>query len=102
MQQRPHLAKQTIDEHQLNKLNKTTQSKTDKLSHSGKLAYINDDYCEITRNYTSFYGMNILGVVLFLPVAILCFGAVLFFSMMRYLIMRDMLKPGIPEQTINF
>ncbi|VUT16619.1 DUF6708 domain-containing protein [Klebsiella pasteurii] len=79
MQQRPHLAKQTIDEHQLNKLNKTTQSKTDKLSHSGKLAYINDDYCEITRNYTSFYGMNILGVVLFLPVAILCFGAVLFF-----------------------
>ena len=78
MHQRPHLAKQTIDEHMLNKINKKTQSKTDKLSHSEKLAYINNDYCEITRNYTSFYGMNILGVVLFLPVVILCFGATLF------------------------
>lgn len=79
MHQQPHLAKQTIDARLLSQLNKKTQNKTDKLSHSGKLAYINDDYCEITRNYTSFYGMNVLGVVLFLPVVILCFGAVLFF-----------------------
>lgn len=79
MHRQPHLAKQTIDASLLDQINKKTQSKTDKLSHSGKLAYINDDYCEITRNYTSFYGMNILGIALFLPVVILCFGAVLFF-----------------------
>jgi hypothetical protein len=79
MHRQPHLAKQTIDARLLDQINKKTQSKTDKLSHSSKLAYINDDYCEITRNYTSFYGMNILGIALFLPVVILCFGAVLFF-----------------------
>lgn len=78
MHQRPHLAKQTIDARLLNQLNTKTQSKTEKLSHSEKLAYINDDYCEITRNYTSFYGMNILGIVLFLPVVILCFVGILF------------------------
>lgn len=79
MHRQPHLAKQNIDARLLNQLNKKTQSKTDKLSHSGKLVYINDDCCEITRNYTSFYGMNILGIALFLPVVILCFGVVLFF-----------------------
>ncbi|CAH5543242.1 hypothetical protein AI2943V1_0036 [Klebsiella oxytoca] len=78
MHQRPHLAKQTIDARLLNQLNTKTQSKTEKLPHSEKLAYINDDYCEITRNYTSFYGMNILGIVLFLPVVILCFVGILF------------------------
>lgn len=78
MHQRPHLAKQTIDARLLNQLNTKTQSKTEKLSHSEKLAYINDDYCEITRNYTSFYGMNITGIVLFLPVVILCFVGILF------------------------
>lgn len=32
-----------------------------------------------TRNYTSFYGMNMLSIVLFLPIVILCFASVLFF-----------------------
>lgn len=52
--------------------------KTEKLSLLEKLAYINDDYCEITRNYTSFYGMNILGIVLFLPICYFVFVGILF------------------------
>ncbi|GDD60227.1 hypothetical protein HmCmsJML203_00817 [Escherichia coli] len=79
MRTHPHLIKQTIDPRLINEINKRTQSNSEKLSNSDKLTYINDNYCEITRNYTSFYGMNMLSIVLFLPIVILCFASVLFF-----------------------
>ncbi len=79
MHTHPHLIKQTLVPRLINEINKRTQSNSEKLSNSDKLTYINDNYCEITRNYTSFYGMNILSIVLFLPIVILCFGSVLFF-----------------------
>ena len=78
MRTHPHLIKQTIDPRLINEINKRTQSNSEKLSNSDKLTYINDNYCEITRNYTSFYGMNMLSIVLFLPIVILCFASVLF------------------------
>ena len=76
MHTHPHLIKQTLVPRLINEINKRTQSNSEKLSNSDKLTYINDNYCEITRNYTSFYGMNILSIVLFLPIVILCFGSV--------------------------
>lgn len=88
--QQYHLEKKTIDNRILNELNKRTRSKTAKLSHSGKLAYANNDYCEITRNYSSFYWMNILGIVFLLPMIILGLGSTLFllydsiFNLERY------------------
>ena len=54
MRTHPHLIKQTIDPRLINEINKRTQSNSEKLSNSDKLTYINDNYCEITRNYTSF------------------------------------------------
>ncbi|BDY98520.1 hypothetical protein MUTS15_71770 [Escherichia coli] len=65
MHTHPHLIKQTLVPRLINEINKRTQSNSEKLSNSDKLTYINDNYCEITRNYTSFYGMNILSIVLF-------------------------------------
>ena len=65
MHTHPHLIKQTIVPRLINEINKRTQSNSEKLSNSDKLTYINDNYCEITRNYTSFYGMNILSIVPF-------------------------------------
>ena len=79
MHTHPHLIKQTLVPRLINEINKRTQSNSEKLSNSDKLTYINDNYCEITRNYTSFYGMNMLSIVLFLPIVILCFASVLFF-----------------------
>ena len=54
MHTHPHLIKQTIVPRLINEINKRTQSNSEKLSNSDKLTYINDNYCEITRNYTSF------------------------------------------------
>lgn len=51
MRTHPHLIKQTIDPRLINEINKRTQSNSEKLSNSDKLTYINDNYCEITRNY---------------------------------------------------
>jgi hypothetical protein len=76
--QHTYLAKH-IDDDGLARLNAETRSNTDKLTHAGKLSCVNDDYCEITRNYTSFYGMNILCIALFLPMVILIFLGVIAF-----------------------
>lgn len=60
MHQQPHIEKRTIDAQLVKELNKRTQNKADTLESAGKLVYVNDDYCEISRNYSSFYITNIL------------------------------------------
>lgn len=79
MHQQPHIEKRTIDAQLVKELNKRTQNKADMLESAGKLVYVNDDYCEISRNYSSFYITNILYFFVFLPIVVSGFGVVLFF-----------------------
>ncbi|EPV8392269.1 MULTISPECIES: DUF6708 domain-containing protein [Enterobacteriaceae] len=73
-----YLAKH-IDNEGLARINAETRSNTDKLTHAGKLVYVNDDYCEITRNYSSSYGANILLVALFSPIIlVIVIGVIVF------------------------
>ena len=82
--QNHYLAKQITDT-DLKNLIAETPGDTNKLTHSGKLSYVNDDYCEITRNHSSFYGMNILYIIMLLPLVILsCLVIIIFLYYMIF------------------
>ncbi|KLF14965.1 hypothetical protein YA27_08090 [Klebsiella aerogenes] len=82
--QNHYLAKQITDT-ELKNLIAETPGDTNKLTHAGKLSYVNDDYCEITRNHSSFYGMNILYIIMLLPLVILsCLGIIMFLYYMIF------------------